>query len=57
MGSKRASEHDNIMSLLIITFSQADSEAIVNNYNTVAGKERQKYDVGQSSGAGDNSSG
>lgn len=41
MGSKRASEHDNIMSLLIIAFSQADSKAIVNNYNTVAGKERQ----------------
>lgn len=42
MGSKRVPEHDNIMSLLIIASSQADSGAIVNSYNRGSSKERQK---------------
>lgn len=30
-GSKRASEHDKIMSLVILAFSQADSKVIINS--------------------------
>lgn len=45
MGRKRASEHDNIMSLLIIAFSQADGEAIVivNSYKIGSGKETKTF--------------
>lgn len=49
MGSKRVPEHDNIMSLLIIASSQADSGAIVNSYNRGSSKERQKLWWGRSS--------
>ncbi len=43
MGSKRASEHDNIMSLLIIASSQADSEVVVISSNSGSGKETKTF--------------
>lgn len=42
LGAKRAPEHDNIMSWLIIALSQADNAAIVNSHNIGSRKQRQK---------------
>lgn len=49
MGSRRASEHDNIMSLLMTAFSQADGKAIIDTSNNgTAGDRCRKLSLGWS---------
>lgn len=49
MGSRGASEHDNIMSLLMTAFSRADGKAIIDTSNNgTAGDRRRRLSLGWS---------
>lgn len=49
MGSRRASEHDNIMSLLMTALSRADGKAIIDTSNNgTASDRRRKLSLGWS---------